>query len=97
MLWRARAATVDQGRRGITYFAKEGLQGFVIACNGSSPLARHVGLYSGTLQGTAGPHQAQVCQPFLNATLVMQELKSRQLHVMHSFRHILFSHDCLLS
>lgn len=58
----------------ITYFAKEGLQGLVIACSCGTSLAWHVGLYPGPLQGAAGPHQAQVCQPFLHTASVMQAL-----------------------
>ena len=75
----------------ITYFAKEGLQGFVVACSCGSSLARHVGLYPGSLQGAAGPHQAQVCQPFLEATSVMQELDcaSAALLQIHAFTHLL--------
>ena len=65
--------SAGKGRLAITYFAKEGLQGLVVACSCCSPLARHVSLYPGSLQGTAGPNQAQVCQPFLDTALVMQE------------------------
>lgn len=64
-----------KGRLAITYFAKEGLQGLVVACSCGSSLARHVRLYPSPLQGAARPHQAQVCQPFLEAMSVMQELK----------------------
>ena len=63
----------------ITYFAKEGLQGLVIACSCSTSLARHVGLYPGALQGAARPHQAQVCQPFLKFRTVMQQLEEGNL------------------
>lgn len=52
----------------ITYFAKEGLQGLVVACSCSASFARHVGFYPGALQGAAGAYQAQVCQPFLYVT-----------------------------
>ncbi len=53
------------GDRGITYFAKEGLKGLVIASSCSTPLTRHVGFYPGPLQGATGPYQANVGQPLL--------------------------------
>lgn len=60
------------GCEAITYFAKEGLQGFVITSSGGASLPGHIGFYSGPLQGAARPHQTQVGQPFLHTIFAAQ-------------------------